>query len=80
MRARARLNIRAWLRTWCARSSGGGSPASPSGSGGGDAADGPTAAANYNNLIDPDAADPISGTVALRSYLCQIRRLEHTPA
>jgi anaerobic selenocysteine-containing dehydrogenase len=35
--------------------------------------DGP-ASANYNNLIDPDAADPISGTVALRSSLCQVRR------
>ena len=38
-------------------------------------ADGP-ASANYNNLIDPEAADPISGTVALRSYLCQVRRGE----
>ena len=34
------------------------------------------ASANYNNLIDPDAADPISGTVALRSYVCQVRRGE----
>jgi hypothetical protein len=31
-------------------------------------------AANYNSLIDPEAADPISGTVALRSYLCEVRR------
>ena len=34
------------------------------------------ASANYNNLIDPDTADPISGTVALRSYVCQVRRGE----
>jgi anaerobic selenocysteine-containing dehydrogenase len=32
--------------------------------------------ANYNALIDPEAVDPISGTVALRSYLCEVRRLE----
>jgi anaerobic selenocysteine-containing dehydrogenase len=31
-------------------------------------------AANYNALIDPEAVDPISGTVALRSYLCEVRR------
>ncbi|HXA98746.1 MAG TPA: molybdopterin-dependent oxidoreductase [Candidatus Dormibacteraeota bacterium] len=37
--------------------------------------DGP-AGANYNSLIDPDATDPISGTVALRSYLCEVRRGE----
>ena len=37
--------------------------------------DGP-AGANYNGLIDPDATDPISGTVALRSYLCEVRRGE----
>jgi len=30
--------------------------------------------ANYNALIDPEAADPVSGTVALRSYLCEVRR------
>ena len=30
--------------------------------------------ANYNALIDPEATDPISGTVALRSYLCEVRR------
>ncbi|HEU4367011.1 MAG TPA: molybdopterin-dependent oxidoreductase [Methylomirabilota bacterium] len=29
--------------------------------------------ASYNNLIDADAADPISGTTALRSYLCEVR-------
>ena len=49
-------------------------PAGPLGLDGYDA-DGP-ASGNYNNLIDPDAADPISGTVALRSYLCQVRRGE----
>jgi hypothetical protein len=30
--------------------------------------------ASYNNLIDAGAADPISGTMALRSYLCEVRR------
>ncbi len=29
--------------------------------------------ANYNNLIDAEVADPVSGTVALRSYLCEVR-------
>jgi len=37
------------------------------------ASDGP-GSANYNALIDPEATDPISGTVALRSYLCEVRR------
>jgi anaerobic selenocysteine-containing dehydrogenase len=35
------------------------------------AAAGP-ATANYNAAIATDAADPVSGTVPLRSYLCQI--------
>jgi anaerobic selenocysteine-containing dehydrogenase len=30
--------------------------------------------ANYNDLIDTDAADPISGTIPLRSYLCEVRK------
>jgi anaerobic selenocysteine-containing dehydrogenase len=30
--------------------------------------------ANYNDLIDTDVADPISGTVPLRSYLCEVRK------
>ena len=30
--------------------------------------------ANYNNLIDATAGDPISGTMALRSSLCEVRR------
>ena len=42
---------------------------------GGYPAEGATSA-NYNNLVDPDAVDPISGTVALRSYVCQVRRGE----
>jgi anaerobic selenocysteine-containing dehydrogenase len=42
---------------------------------GGYPAEGATSA-NYNNLIDPDATDPVSGTVALRSYICQVRRGE----
>jgi anaerobic selenocysteine-containing dehydrogenase len=37
------------------------------------AADGP-GSANYNALIDPDLIDPLSGTVSLRSYLCDVRR------
>jgi anaerobic selenocysteine-containing dehydrogenase len=36
-------------------------------------ADGP-GAASYNALIDSDVVDPISGTVPLRSYLCEVRR------
>jgi anaerobic selenocysteine-containing dehydrogenase len=35
--------------------------------------------ANYNNLIDAGAADPISGTMALRSYVCEVRRVEVMP-
>ena len=35
--------------------------------------DGP-GSANYNALIDTDVADPISGTVPLRSYLCEVRK------
>jgi anaerobic selenocysteine-containing dehydrogenase len=30
--------------------------------------------ANYNALIDTAVADPISGTVPLRSYLCEVRK------
>jgi anaerobic selenocysteine-containing dehydrogenase len=30
--------------------------------------------ANYNNLIDATVGDPISGTMALRSSLCEVRR------
>jgi anaerobic selenocysteine-containing dehydrogenase len=32
--------------------------------------------ANYNNLIDATEGDPISGTMALRSSLCEVRRAE----
>ena len=32
--------------------------------------------ANYNALIDTDVADPISGTVPLRSHLCEVRKAE----
>jgi anaerobic selenocysteine-containing dehydrogenase len=35
-------------------------------------------AANYNNLIDATAGDPISGTMALRSSLCEVRRAVST--
>jgi len=31
-------------------------------------------AANYNNLIDATVGDPVSGTMALRSSLCEVRR------
>jgi anaerobic selenocysteine-containing dehydrogenase len=30
--------------------------------------------ANYNNLIDATVGDPISGTMALRSFLCEVRK------
>ena len=30
--------------------------------------------ANYNSLIDTDVADPISGTISLRSSLCEVRK------
>ena len=42
---------------------------------GGYPAEGP-AAANYNALIDTAFTDPLSGTVPLRSALCEIRRAE----
>lgn len=38
-------------------------------------ADGP-GTANYNLLISHDAVDPVSGSVPLRAYLCQVRPLE----
>jgi anaerobic selenocysteine-containing dehydrogenase len=37
------------------------------------AVEGP-ASANYNGAIGTETADPISGTIPLRSYLCQVRR------
>ena len=43
------------------------------------AAEGP-GAANYNALIDTEVTDPLSGTVPLRSALCEVRRLNGTPA
>jgi anaerobic selenocysteine-containing dehydrogenase len=73
MRARARLNRSLAPDVACAQF-GWWQACEPLGLGGYDA-DGP-ASGNYNNLIDPDAVDPISGTVALRSYCCQIRRGE----
>jgi anaerobic selenocysteine-containing dehydrogenase len=30
--------------------------------------------ANYNGVIGTDVADPISGTIPLRSYLCEVRK------
>jgi anaerobic selenocysteine-containing dehydrogenase len=73
MRARARLNGSLAPDVVCAQF-GWWQACEPLGLGGYDA-DGPTSS-NYNNLIDPEAVDPISGTVALRSYCCQIRRGE----
>jgi anaerobic selenocysteine-containing dehydrogenase len=73
MRARARLNGSLDPGVACAQF-GWWQACEPLGLGGYDA-DGP-ASGNYNNLIDPDAVDPISGTVALRSYCCQVRRGE----
>ncbi len=37
------------------------------------AVEGP-ASANYNGAIGTETADPISGTIPLRSYLCRVRR------
>ncbi|HEY7040122.1 MAG TPA: molybdopterin-dependent oxidoreductase [Methylomirabilota bacterium] len=71
MRARARLNGSLAPDVVCAQF-GWWQACEPLGLGGYDT-DGP-ASGNYNNLIDPDAVDPISGTVALRSSCCQIRR------
>jgi hypothetical protein len=71
MRARARLNPSLAADVVCAQF-GWWQPCEPLGLEG-YPAEGP-ARANYNALIDPDAADPISGTVALRSYLCEVRR------
>ena len=73
MRARARLNPSLAPDVVCSQF-GWWQPCEPLGLGG-YAPEGPTAA-NYNNLIDPAAADPISGAVALRSSLCQVRRGE----
>jgi len=73
MRARARLNPSLAAEVVCAQF-GWWQPCEPLGLGGFPAEG--EASANYNNLIDPDTADPISGTVALRSYICQVRRGE----
>jgi anaerobic selenocysteine-containing dehydrogenase len=35
--------------------------------------------ANYNLLIGHDAADPVSGSVPHRAYLCQVRRVDAEP-
>jgi anaerobic selenocysteine-containing dehydrogenase len=73
MRARARLNQSLAADVVCAQF-GWWQACEPLGLGGFPAEG--AASANYNNLIDPDSADPISGTVALRSYICQVRRGE----
>ncbi len=71
MRARARLNGSLAPEVVCAQF-GWWQACEPLGLPGYDA-DGP-GSANYNRLIDTDAADPISGTVPLRSYLCEVRK------
>ena len=38
------------------------------------------ASANFNGLIGTEAADPISGSTPLRSYLCEIRSASAKPA
>ena len=73
MRARARFNPSLAADVVCAQF-GWWQPCEPLALGGYPAEG--AASANYNNLIDPDTADPISGTVALRSYICQVRRGE----
>ena len=70
MRARARLNGALAADVVCA-SFGWWQACEPLGLPG-YAVDGP-ASANYNNLIDADASDPISGAVGLRSSLCEVR-------
>jgi anaerobic selenocysteine-containing dehydrogenase len=77
MRARARLNASLAPDVACAQF-GWWQACEPLGLPG-YAAEGPTAA-NYNALIDTVATDPLSGTVPLRSALCEIRRLQAAPA
>jgi anaerobic selenocysteine-containing dehydrogenase len=76
MRARARLNATLAPGVACA-SFGWWQACEPLGLPGYDVEG--AAAANYNNLIDPVAVDPISGTVALRSSLCEVRRAPRPP-
>jgi anaerobic selenocysteine-containing dehydrogenase len=71
MRARARLNRSLAADVVCAQF-GWWQACEPLGLPGYDVA-GPRSA-NYNDLIDTDVADPISGTVPLRSYLCEVRK------
>jgi anaerobic selenocysteine-containing dehydrogenase len=77
MRARARLNGSLVPDVVCAQF-GWWQACEPLGLPGFDT-DGP-ASANYNALIDTEVVDPLSGTVPLRSALCQIRRLDLAPA
>jgi len=71
MRARARLNGSLAADVVCAQF-GWWQACLPMGLPGYDVAG--SASANYNGLIDTEVADPISGTVPLRSYLCEVRR------
>jgi anaerobic selenocysteine-containing dehydrogenase len=76
MRARARLNRSLATDVVCAQF-GWWQACEPLGLPGYDVA-GPRSS-NYNDLIDTDVADPISGTVPLRSYLCEVRKTEGPP-
>jgi hypothetical protein len=77
MRARARLSVSLAPEVVCAQF-GWWQACEPLGLAG-YAAEGP-GAANYNALIDTGVVDPLSGTVPLRSALCEIRRLDILPA
>ena len=76
MRARAHLNRSLAADVVCAQF-GWWQACEPLGLGGYDVS-GPRSA-NYNDLIDTGVADPISGTVPLRSYLCEVRKTEGSP-
>ena len=73
MRGRARLNPSLAAEVVCAQF-GWWQACEPLGLPGYDAV-GP-GSANYNALIDTAVADPISGTVPLRSHLCEVRKAE----
>jgi anaerobic selenocysteine-containing dehydrogenase len=71
MRARARLNTSLAPEVVCAQF-GWWQGCEPLGLPGYDLA-GP-GSANYNGVIGTEVADPISGTIPLRSYLCEVRK------
>jgi anaerobic selenocysteine-containing dehydrogenase len=77
MRARARLDSRLAPEVVCAQF--GWWQACPPLDLPGYEAEGP-GSANYNALIDTEITDPLSGAPALRSSLCEVRRLGAPPA